>query len=211
MPGDRTFWTQKRLFRVSFDAECITDRSPPRVLSPWDFGFAGACDRVARPFWAAMGAFLRERQSCRMPQVRYKYARVCSMVALTRLVALVSVFTAGSVMAAPAHLVRRSFSGDGTFYAPGLGSCGISNTASDFIVAISHDMFDTFPGAGPNPNTNPVCGKKVTASFQGKSVTATVVDRCAGCNTNDLDFSPAAFDQLADPSLGRIAITWDFA
>ena len=31
-----------------------------------------------------------------------------------------------------------------------------------------------------------------------------------GCAYNDLDFSPAAFDKLADESLGRIDITWEW-
>ena len=44
-----------------------------------------------------------------------------------------------------------------------------------------------------------------------KSVTVTVVDRCEGCSENDLDFSPAAFQQLADESLGRIDISWSYA
>jgi len=36
-------------------------------------------------------------------------------------------------------------------------------------------------------------------------VAVTVVDKCGGCsNINDLDLSPAAFNQLADPALGRI-------
>ena len=33
----------------------------------------------------------------------------------------------------------------GTFYAPGLGACGVFNTASDLIVAIGHDLFDNYP------------------------------------------------------------------
>ena len=37
----------------------------------------------------------------------------------------------------------------------------------------------------------------------GQTVTVTVTDRCVGCSKFDLDFSPAAFDVLADPSLGR--------
>jgi hypothetical protein len=46
----------------------------------------------------------------------------------------------------------------------------------------------------------------------GRTVTATVVDRCAGCaGAADLDFSEAAFAQLADPSVGRIhGVQWDF-
>ena len=47
---------------------------------------------------------------------------------------------------------------------------------------------------------------------QGKSVNVMIVDACGGCSgSTDLDFSPAAFSQLADESLGRIDITWEWA
>jgi expansin (peptidoglycan-binding protein) len=47
---------------------------------------------------------------------------------------------------------------------------------------------------------------------QGKSVTITVTDRCESCGDTDLDFSPAAFAQLADLSVGRIdGMTWSWA
>ena len=101
------------------------------------------------------------------------------------------------------------FSGEGTFYSTGLGSCGITSTDSDFIVAISHELYDS-KAVGNNPNHNPLCNKKIRASYEGKSVDVTVVDRCEGCAYNDLDFSPAAFDKLADESLGRIDITWEW-
>ena len=39
----------------------------------------------------------------------------------------------------------------------------------------------------------------------GKSVTVTAVDRCVGCNTWDLDFSPSAFSKLASQSVGRLS------
>lgn len=46
---------------------------------------------------------------------------------------------------------------------------------------------------------------------QGKSVTVTITDRCTGCAEFDLDFSPSAFSQLADQSVGRIhGMTWHF-
>jgi heme exporter protein D len=80
---------------------------------------------------------------------------------------------------------------------------------------------------GSNPNTNPLCNKKIVASCkprtpsqcliiellsdQGKSTTVTVTDRCQACATTDLDFSPAAFDDLANPALGRIDITWSWS
>ncbi|KAJ7155636.1 plant expansin [Mycena filopes] len=103
-------------------------------------------------------------------------------------------------------------SGDGTFFEPGLGACGIQNTAQDAIVAVGHGVFDTFPGATPNPNLNPICGKQIQATFGGKSIIVTVEDRCAGCaGAADLDFSPSAFAQLADPSVGRIhGVEWVF-
>lgn len=102
-----------------------------------------------------------------------------------------------------------SKSGDGTYYDTGLGACGITSTDSDYIVAISHVLFDAQGVA--NPNNNPLCGKKINAHYGGKSVTVTVVDRCPGCEEGSLDFSPSAFNQLADFDLGRIPITWDFA
>lgn len=46
-------------------------------------------------------------------------------------------------------------------------------------------------------------------SDQGKSVTVQITDRCTGCALTDLDFSPAAFDELADESIGRLSgVTW---
>lgn len=42
-------------------------------------------------------------------------------------------------------------------YTPGLGSCGITNSASDFIAAMNHvDMAN-----GANPNNNPNCNRRV--------------------------------------------------
>jgi hypothetical protein len=100
-------------------------------------------------------------------------------------------------------------SGQGTFYATGLGACGITNADTDFIAAVSFLLFDTYPDYdGVNPNTNPVCNKRVQATYQGKSVTVAITDRCTGCKITDLDFSPSAFDTLANPSLGRIDIGW---
>lgn len=33
----------------------------------------------------------------------------------------------------------------GTYYATSLGACGVTNTDSDYIVAVSHLLFDTHP------------------------------------------------------------------
>lgn len=102
--------------------------------------------------------------------------------------------------------------GQATFYATGLGACGITNKDTDFICAVSHLLFDGFEGyTGGDPNSNPICGKKIKATYQGKSVTVTVTDRCVGCAAGDLDFAPSAFDQLANEDLGRLSgMTWQF-
>jgi len=100
--------------------------------------------------------------------------------------------------------------GQGTYYGTGLGACGITNNDNQPIVAVSHLLFDNYPGYnGANPNKNPVCGKKLTATYQGKSTTVTVMDRCVGCQLLDLDFSPSSFSQLANQAVGRISgMTW---
>ncbi|KAF8237778.1 barwin-like endoglucanase [Tricholoma matsutake] len=93
----------------------------------------------------------------------------------------------------------------------GLGACGITNNDQQFIAAVSHSVFDFFPGYnGGNPNSNPVCNKKVQVTYQGKQITVAITDRCVGCMPGDLDFSPAAFSALANPALGRIDILWEW-
>ncbi|KAF8622916.1 hypothetical protein AX15_006677 [Amanita polypyramis BW_CC] len=104
----------------------------------------------------------------------------------------------------PSFLVGTQ-TGQGTYYATGLGACGITNTDADYIAAVSHLLFDNFPGYdGVNPNSNPVCGKKVKVEYQGKTVTVAITDRCTGCLLTDLDFSPTAFDVLGSPAVGRL-------
>jgi len=110
-----------------------------------------------------------------------------------------------------AGLLSQVFSGDGTFYATGLGACGITNNDNDMIAAASQAFFDSFPGAGVNPNLNPLCGRKVSVTFGGVTIVVSITDRCTGCAFGALDFSPAAFNKLADPSVGRIHnIQWHF-
>lgn len=104
-------------------------------------------------------------------------------------------------------LGSQSHTGDLTYYGPGLGACGITSSATDNIVSISHFTFDAV-SKGSDPNNNPLCGHKLRAIRNGNSIDLTVVDRCIGCQPTDLDVSPGAFKQLADPSLGRVEVTW---
>ncbi|RLL98664.1 hypothetical protein CFD26_107847 [Aspergillus turcosus] len=101
------------------------------------------------------------------------------------------------------------YSGDLTYYNPGLGSCGFTNTDSDMICAVSHVLFDA-ASTGSNPNANPLCGLKLRLRRDGKSVDVKVVDRCVGCKVDDLDVSPAVFEKVADLDLGRVLVEWSW-
>ncbi|KAF9467024.1 RlpA-like double-psi beta-barrel-protein domain-containing protein-containing protein [Collybia nuda] len=121
-------------------------------------------------------------------------------------------FFASALLALSSLVSVRALTGEVTFYTPGLGACGISNTENDFVAAISHFTFDTFPGATPNPNLNPICGRNLRATYQGKSVVVKVVDKCPGCGgANDVDMSPIAFRVLAPEAVGRLfGVEWDW-
>ncbi|EIW63023.1 uncharacterized protein TRAVEDRAFT_69180 [Trametes versicolor FP-101664 SS1] len=112
-----------------------------------------------------------------------------------------------------ANFLPGTNTGEATFYMTGLTACGVTNKDTDYIAAVSHLLFDTYPGYnGLNPNNNPLCGRKVTATYQGKSVTVAITDRCTKCALTDLDFSYSAFDQIGDEAVGRLyGMTWVWA
>ncbi|KAJ7223581.1 RlpA-like double-psi beta-barrel-protein domain-containing protein-containing protein, partial [Mycena pura] len=100
----------------------------------------------------------------------------------------------------------------GTFYVPGLGACGRTNTGSQLIVAVGHQIFDSYPWAPwPILFRNPICGKKLKATYGAKSVMLTVVDRCPGCVGAALDMTEAGFKDLAPLAQGRIHnVKWEW-
>ncbi|PIL31598.1 hypothetical protein GSI_06300 [Ganoderma sinense ZZ0214-1] len=120
--------------------------------------------------------------------------------------------SSGSSASDPLGILTGTHSGDGTYYSTGLGSCGITNSDSDKIVAVSHLLYDQYPGyTGGNPNNNPLCKRMIRATYQGKSVEVMAVDRCTGCAMFDLDFSPSAFSELADFAIGRLhGVEWEW-
>jgi hypothetical protein len=96
-----------------------------------------------------------------------------------------------------------------------VGACGVNSSATDYICAIGHELFDSVSDGG-NPNNSPWCGRQIRAFdgilffhlfahdlASGSSVVVIVADRCTGCAEYDLDFSPIAFDELAPESEGR--------
>ena len=88
-----------------------------------------------------------------------------------------------STQSLPLTSDRQSFTGDLTYYGPGLGACGITSTDSDNIVSISHYLFDA-EQKGSDPNQNPLCGLMIRAERTDardgrlKSIDLQVVDRC---------------------------------
>ncbi|KAI8953953.1 RlpA-like double-psi beta-barrel-protein domain-containing protein-containing protein [Xylaria longipes] len=133
------------------------------------------------------------------------------MQSFTKIVLAVAA-TAGLVSAAPttsSAIASRDMSGDLTYYAPGLGACGVYNSEDDAIVALSYQLFDQYTPNG-NPNLNSLCGKQIQINLGGNSAVVTVQDRCQGCQYNDLDVPVKVFSQLADPSAGRVQMTWNW-
>lgn len=108
-----------------------------------------------------------------------------------------------------------TFTGDLTYYSPGpgYGACGYENTSQDSICAVSHIVWDA-ASTSTNPNANPLCGKKIRitrydASKGGNSsADVMVVDRCTGCQPDDLDLSLSVFDSLAEEAEGRVVGSW---
>ena len=101
------------------------------------------------------------------------------------------------------------YSGDLTYYDPALGACGLINDGSDSIVSVSHIIFDAV-SVGSNPNANPLCGKKIRARRDGKSIDLKVVDRCTGCQSTDIDVTRSVFKALASIDEGRVGVEWSW-
>lgn len=101
------------------------------------------------------------------------------------------------------------YTGDLTYYGPGLGACGVTSSNGDSIVSVSHLIFDAV-SVGSNPNDNPLCGKMIRAKRGGVSVDLKVVDRCTGCQARDLDVTEDTFAKLANVDLGRVKVKWSW-
>ncbi|CAO0797721.1 unnamed protein product [Mucor circinelloides] len=111
------------------------------------------------------------------------------------------IMTAQAAPAASNNLqARSSKSGDATYYAVGLGSCGETNSDDEMVAALSSSLM-----GGSNSD---LCGKSITVKSASGSVTLKVVDSCPGCSEGDVDMSEAAFKKLGQLDEGRIPITW---
>jgi len=102
--------------------------------------------------------------------------------------------------------------GIATFYNDaGYGACGTPiNAATEMLVAVSYQWFTT-----ANPNADPLCsGVSVQVTYNGKTITVPVEDKCPSCDATHIDLSQAAFGQFAstDPATtpGVLNVNWQF-
>ncbi|KAG8726317.1 hypothetical protein FRC11_000374 [Ceratobasidium sp. 423] len=144
------------------------------------------------------------------------------MLASTKLtVLLVSAFGfASSVAAIPVEdskslVVRGPYdvhNGWATYYNPsvGIGACGWANGDGELVAAVGTALFQETMIDG-NPNNNPICGKTAAVTYAGKTISVKVVDRCYACGYDDIDLSPAAFQQFAALAVGKLqGVSWKF-
>lgn len=93
-----------------------------------------------------------------------------------------------------------------TFFTVGLGSCGFNDAGKDrseYYVALSHLVM------GELSNSNPLCGRTITVMANGKSVVATIRDKCGDCAANNIDGTEKLFlDLFGDLGLGRMPVEW---
>lgn len=108
---------------------------------------------------------------------------------------------------APSSPSSNVYTGDITYYDAGMGSCGLTNSNADYIVAIAAvDM-----GYSANPNLNPNCGRKITIEYEGRTHDATVVDTCPECASGSIDLTPTLFQAVAPKGDGRVkGVNWWF-
>ncbi|RGP59224.1 hypothetical protein FLONG3_11247 [Fusarium longipes] len=98
--------------------------------------------------------------------------------------------------------------GEFTYYDIGQGACGEDDSGKDDsinIVALSHLLM------GPSSNDNPMCGKTISIKANGKTVQATVKDKCMGCAMNDIDVSRKVYNEIwGSLDSGRTEVEWWF-
>ncbi|KAH7020914.1 expansin-like protein [Microdochium trichocladiopsis] len=114
-------------------------------------------------------------------------------------------FTQTVLAAATLASAATAYSGQATWYEPGLGACGRTNNRNDLIAAIAPSFF-----THPNPNLDSICGRKAKVTRGSKTVVVTIVDKCMSCPQGNIDLSPAAFQQIGNLDEGRVSTSWVF-
>ena len=96
-------------------------------------------------------------------------------------------------------LPGQTYTGEGTYYAgDGSGNCSYPAGGSVLYAAMNEEDYEG--------SLN--CGAYIEATGPRGTVTVKIVDRCPECAPGDVDFSPQAFDVIAERRAGRVPITW---
>ncbi len=94
-----------------------------------------------------------------------------------------------------------TYTGEGTYYGgDGSGNCSYDVGGAGVLYAAMNEL--DYENAA-------ICGGYVRATGPDGTVTVKIVDRCPECAPGDIDFSPEAFDLIADPVDGRVPISWE--
>lgn len=93
-----------------------------------------------------------------------------------------------------------SYTGVATFYgATGAGNCSYDPTGDLMVAAMNEQDYEG----------SQACGAYLDVTGpQGNTIRVKIVDRCPECEAGQLDLSAQAFAELAEPSKGRIDISW---
>ncbi|KAH9835189.1 RlpA-like double-psi beta-barrel-protein domain-containing protein-containing protein [Rhodofomes roseus] len=98
---------------------------------------------------------------------------------------------------------RTTNTGTGTWYEVGLGACGSTDADSDYVVAISHDIY----GSGDNCNQY----MRIENTANGQVAYGQTRDKCMGCESTAIDMSPSLFQALgASLDDGTVTVSWNF-
>ncbi|KAK4697162.1 hypothetical protein P7C71_g867, partial [Lecanoromycetidae sp. Uapishka_2] len=93
------------------------------------------------------------------------------------------------------------------------GSCGPDDLTGygENYFALAYEMMGTASNIGGVP-ANPNCGRTAEITYNGKTVTGKLADKCMGCSGASLDLSPTLFASLFDGAVtGRYhGISWKF-
>ncbi|PVU91698.1 hypothetical protein BB559_004019 [Furculomyces boomerangus] len=184
------------------------------LLTPPDLGSEGGMSGI-RSFFFFVGA-----DSGIIPEINFnkrQAAKSSSKTSSSSVSAKASTTSATSATSSTAPVPTTNtdgiFTGDGTYYDPGvgIGSCGLLNTTSQLVCALNYKQY----GTNPNPNKAECCGKCALVSYTPptgpkKEVKVQIVDRCPVCEFGSLDLSSAAFEKLAPLTVGRIKISWKY-
>ena len=104
------------------------------------------------------------------------------------------------IIVTAAAAVNPIHQGIATYYgATGAGACLFDPSPADLMVAAMN---------AEEYNTAALCGAYVRVTGPSGVVVVRIVDLCPDCRAGHLDLSQEAFAQIADPVLGRVAISW---